>query len=405
MEPQRPLPVLFTHFGDQWIRGSETLLLDLLRYLDRSRIEPIVWCNGLEMADACRGAGYLTHRTDFEYYLDAGSPPFSLRKYSALVREAKAIARRHDIAVLHANSAAPTQWLVPAARSLRLPVLTHMHIDYLRRSRYALLLHQADLLVGVSAQVLEGPIQDGVPESRTQVIYNGIDFKRLTAQPATNLRASLGIPVDVLTVGAVGSLIRRKGHDLLVRAMAAMAGETAPHLLVASDGPEREPLKKLAAELGVSDRVHFLGYHDPIIDLYETCDVIALASRADAFGLVLAEAGYCRRPVVATRVGGIPEVIVHEKTGLLVLPDDVEALVAAFTRLAENPGWRQELGEAGHARAVGVFSAERMAAEFHDTYERMARVPRRSLGWPNVPQRSGIYLDLLKGSSRAASPA
>jgi glycosyltransferase involved in cell wall biosynthesis len=405
MESHRPLPVLFTHFGDQWIRGSETLLLDLLRYLDRSRIQPIVWCNGAEMAEICRESGYITHKTDFEYYLDAGSPPFSFRKYSALVREAKEIARRYDIAVLHANSAAPTQWLVPAARSLCLPVLTHMHIDYLRRSRYALLLHQADLLVGVSAQVLEGPIQDGVPESRTQVIYNGIDFKRLMAKPATNLRAALGIPADVLTVGAVGSLIRRKGHDLLVRAMAVMAGEKAPHLLVASDGPERENLKKLAVELGVSNRIHFLGYHDPIVDLYETSDVIALASRADAFGLVLAEAGYCRRPVVATRVGGIPEVIVHEKTGLLVPPDNVAELVTAFLRLQENPGWRRELGEGGYARAVNVFSAERMAVEFHDTYERLAKTPQQTLGWPNLRKRSGIYLDLLKGSSRAASSA
>jgi glycosyltransferase involved in cell wall biosynthesis len=405
MELQRPLPVLFTHFGDQWIRGSETLLLDLLRYLDRSRIQPIVWCNGAEMADVCRQSGYVTHQTDFEYYLDAGSPPFNFRKYSALVREAKEIARRHGVRVLHANSAAPTQWLVPAARSLKLPLLTHMHIDYLRRSRFALLLHQADLLVGVSAQVLEGPIADGVPQSRTQVIYNGIDFKRLTAEPATNLRAALGIPADVLTVGAVGSLIRRKGHDLLIRAMAAMAGEKAPHLLVASDGPEREPLKKLAAELGVSNRVHFLGYHDPILDLYETSDVIALASRADAFGLVLAEAGYCRRPVVATRVGGIPEVIVHEKTGLLVPPDNVEELVKAFSRLAENPDWRRALGEGGYARAVNVFSAQRMAAEFHETYERLAGTPRQNLGWPNLPRRSGIYLDLLRGSSRAASSA
>ncbi|HEY4274798.1 MAG TPA: glycosyltransferase [Rhizomicrobium sp.] len=405
MEPHSPLPVLFTHFGDQWIRGSETLLLDLLRYIDRSRIQPIVWCNGAEMADVCRDSGYITHRTDFEYYLDYGSPRFSFRKYSALVREAKAIARQHDIKVLHANSAAPTQWLVPAARSLRLPLLTHMHIDYLRRSRFALLLHQSDLLVGVSAQVLEGPLEDGVPQNRTQVIYNGIDFKRLMATPATNLRATLGIPADVLTVGAVGSLIRRKGHDLLVRAMAQMAGEKAPHLLIASDGPEREPLKKLAAELGISDRVHFLGYHDPIVDLYETSDVIALASRADAFGLVLAEAGYCRRPVVATRVGGIPEVIVHEKTGLLVPPDNVEELVKAFTRLTENPDWRRQLGEGGYERAVNVFSAGRMAGEFNDTYEKLARTPQPTLGWPTLRKRSGIYLDLLRGSPRAVSSA
>jgi L-malate glycosyltransferase len=400
LEQKRPLPVLFTHFGDQWIRGSETLLLDLLKYLDPARAEAIVWCNGVEMADACRAAGYKTHRTDFEYYLDAGRPRPNLRKYAALIQEGKAIARQHDIRVLHSNSAAPTQWLLPVARALRLPLLTHLHIDYLRRSRYALLLHQADLIVGVSRQVLEGPLQDGVPQQRTQVIYNGIDFERLMAHRPTNLRAALGIPPDVLTIGAVGSLIRRKGHDLLVRAMAAMTGPKGPHLLVASDGPERGALQSLAAELGVADRVHFLGYHDPIVDLYETSDVIALASRADAFGLVLAEAGFWQRPVVATRVGGIPEVVVHEQTGLLVAPDNVGELVAAFSRLAENSDFRAQLGKAGRARAEQVFSAQRMAAEFHATYDRIARTPQERLGWVAAAGKSGIYLNLLRRSSQ-----
>jgi glycosyltransferase involved in cell wall biosynthesis len=396
LETQGSLPILFTHFGDQWIRGSETLLLDLLAKLDLARVRPVVWCNGAAMADACRAAGFATHRTDFTYYFDAASPPFSVRDFAALVREGKALARQYGIRVLHANSAAPTQWLLPVARALQLPLLAHLHIDYLRRSRFALLLHQADLIVGVSRQVVEDLIRDGVPEARIAVIYNGIDWGRITAHPATDLRPSLGIPEDTVVFGSVGSLIRRKGHDVLLAAMSRVSGRTPPHLIIASDGPERNSLQRLASSLGIADRTHFLGYHDPIADLYNSCDVMALASRTEAFGLVLAEAGYFARPAVATRVGGIPEVVLDGETGLLVPPDDVPALASALSRISEDGSLRTQLGLAAQVRAQQAFSAERMAKQFHAEYDRLAQLNRQGLGWFSVARRSQVYAGLLR---------
>lgn len=391
-----PLPILFTHFGDEWIRGSETLLLDLLTHLEPGRFRPIVWCNAAEMAAACQSAGFDTHRTDFAPYLDAGSPRFSPTTYAALVREGIALTRKTGARVLHANSAAPTQWLLPVARTARVPLLSHLHIDYLRRSRYAMLIHQADLVVGVSAQVLDGVLHDGVPPARTKVIYNGIDFVRLDAKPGKDLRARFGITPGTVVVGAVGSLIQRKGHDLLIRAIGKLGGDHPPRLLVASDGPERKSLERLVVELGINARVHFLGYHDPITDVYASCDIIALASRADAFGLVLAEAGYSRLPVVATRVGGIPEVIVDGETGLLVPPDDVSALAHALGYLADSEALRLQLGHAARIRAETKFSVERMAAEFSETYELLAKLPRSGLGWPTIAARAKPYTRMFR---------
>ena len=391
-----PLPILFTHFGEQWIRGSETLLLDLLAHLDAARVRPVVWCNGTEMAEACRSAGYETYRSDFTYYLDAGSPRFNASAYAALVREGLALARRHSVRVLHANSAAPLQWLLPVARTLRLPLLAHLHIDYLRRSRYALLVHQADLIVGVSRQVLDDFFQDGIPAERTQVIYNGIDFARLDGRPGSDLRPRLGIPPGTVLVGAAGSLIPRKGHDVLIRAMAVLTGDYGPHLLIASGGPERETLERLTVELGLSARVHFLGYHDPITDLYQSCDIMALASRADAFGLVLAEAGYSHRPVVATMVGGIPEVIEDGVTGFLVPPENPQALAHALARLVADGALRARMGEAGRLRAETRFSVQRMAAEFGDAYGHLAALPSAKLGWGNLPGRALPYARMFK---------
>lgn len=391
-----PLGVLFTHFGDAWIRGSETLLLDLLRRLDPSRVRPVVWCNGAEMAQACEEAGHITHRSHFSFFFDSSSPPFKARDYAALLRQGASLVRQHDIRVLHANSAAPTQWLLPTARRLRLPLLVHLHTEYLRRSRYALLLHLADSTIGVSRQVLDALLADGVPASRTRVIHNGIDFERLTGAASTDLRQTLGIAADALVIGAPGSLISRKGLDVLIPAFRRLTGPA--HLMIAGTGPEQPALMRQAAELGMADRVHFIGFSDTIADFYRACDIVALASRVEAFGLVLAEAGFCGRPVVATRVGGVPEVVADGETGLLVPPNDVAALARALQRLADDPALRTRLGQAGQGRARALFSAGRMAHDFHAEYDRLAALPRESLGWGSAFRKTPVYLGLIRGA-------
>lgn len=397
MPPDHPLPILFTHFGDRWIRGSEMVLLDLLRHLDSDIVRPVVWCNGTEIAEACHAAGHTVHQTDFTFYLDQSSPRFDPRAYRAVVHEGNSLVQRYGIRVLHANSAAPTQWLVPIARGNRLPLLTHLHTDYLRRSRYVLLLHQADRVIGVSEQVVQALQRDGMSSERIKVIYNGVDFARLTENPPVDLRSALDVPRDAILLGAAGSLIARKGYDVLLRALAQLDGATLPHLAIAGSGPEEASLRGLAAELGVAGRVHFLGYHRDIADIYASCDIFCGPSRAEAFGLVFAEAGYFGRPVVATRVGGIPEVVADEETGLLVMPEDSSALAGAIGRLAANPDMRHRLGEAGRRRAETLFSVTRMAAAFAAEYVRLAGLPSAGLGWGSVLRRSGLYLRKLTG--------
>lgn len=392
-----PAPILFTHYGDPWLRGSEQLLLDLLAHLDPARVRPIVWCNQQPMADAAGALGFTTYRSDFEVYFDYQCPRFRVSHYRSLMREARDLIRRHEIKVLHSNSAGPCQWLVPVARRARLPLLAHLHIGYLRRSRYALLLHQASLVVGVSRQVVEPFLEDGMEADKTRVIYNGIDFSRLRRKTGASPRRRLGIADDATVISAIGSLIRRKGQDVLIRAFALLGPTRNVYLLVVGDGPERANLERLAAELGAQPRIRFLGYSDDVGGICTATDILALPSRMDSFGLVLAEAGYYGLPVVATDVGGIPEVIEDGVTGLLVPPEDPPALAAGLARLIDDRDYRERLGRAGKKRVEALFSVERMTANFHEAYDRLDRLPRNRLGWLDAAAALKPYLRLLPG--------
>ena len=373
--------MLFVHYGDEWFRGSEQVLFDLVTHLDRERIEPIVWCNGKDLADATTGAGLRTYRTAFAYYLDYDSPRFSLSRYRALVREGVALIRRHDVQVIHANSAAPNQWMIPAGRIARRPVLAHLHIDYRRRGRYVCLLHQASMIVGVSRHVTQDFLRDGTPPGRIHTIYNGIDFARLGNAPRHDLRAHLGIAPNSVLLATAGSLVRRKGHDLLLRALAALMPGREIKLVIAGDGPERAALAALTDELGLRDRVSFLGHQGNVANIYRAADIMVMPSRADAFGLVLAEAGYFSLPAVGTSVGGIPEVIADGETGVIVPPDDVPALTEAIRRLSDDPDYRRRLGQAAHERVRRLFTVEQMVAAFHAAYDCLADLPHERLGW------------------------
>jgi len=398
-----PISVLFTHFGDEWIRGSEILLLDLLGALDKNKIRPIVWCNGADMAQACRNAGYLTYHDEFRHMFDYGSPKPSARHFLGLVKKCRALCRENDIRVLHANSLAPAQWLGPAGMAEQIPVLAHLHIDYLRRSRYALLLHAATLIVGVSRQVIDGPLEDGIPPERTRVIYNGIDFARL-GDSKKDLRRALGISPKAPVIATTGSLIRRKGHDVLIRAFQALPPiSVPPHLLIPSGGAELNSLRELAIALGVAERVHFLGYVDDVVPVYKAADIFALASRGDAFGLALAEAGHFGLPAVSTRVGGIPEVVLHGQTGLLTPADDVAAFTSALAQLIDDPALRSRIGAAAAKRVEENFTADRMARKFEEAYAELAALPKEQLGWIQSARRLlGPYSRLR--SSRSAQP-
>jgi glycosyltransferase involved in cell wall biosynthesis len=188
-----------------------------------------------------------------------------------------------------------------------------------------------------------------VAPTRARTIYMGIDAERY--RPAAEPRENTG-PLRIL---AAAMLAPWKAVDVLIRAFAALEDIPA-QLLIAGDGPDAESLRTLAASLGVGSRVSFAGLRDDIDVLMREADVFVQPSYREALGLSLVEAMASGCAVIGSDVGGIPEVIDNEVTGLVVPAGDVQALAAALRRLASDDELRRRFGERGRARVLERFT-------------------------------------------------
>lgn len=197
-----------------------------------------------------------------------------------------------------------------------------------------------------------------------RVVYNGIDTERFVPRPRTDpatraWRERLGADDERPVLLQASRMVRWKGAEYALAALALLRAEPAPILALAGDGPYRATLERLAAEQGVADRVRFLGDvpHEAMPDLFPAIDILLGTSFVnETFGITLCEALACERAVIATDFGGFREVVQHDQTGLLVPPQDPAALAAAIDGLLADPARRAALGTAGRRDVAARFS-------------------------------------------------
>lgn len=211
-----------------------------------------------------------------------------------------------------------------------------------------------------------------VSPEKVYMIHNAVESPADLAGRAEQraaLRASLNISPNAPVVGSVARLVEVKGLRYGLDAF-ARARQRVPdaHYIIAGDGPLRDDLTQQAQRLGVADAVHFLGWRSDTAAIYDAMDVLMLPSLAEGFGLVLAEAMARCVPVVATAVGGIPEVVADGETGLLVSPADADALVEPLVRLLTGEELARQFGAAGRQRVESKFSFSRQAADYQQLY-------------------------------------
>ena len=387
-----PMKVLFVHFGDNWIAGSERSLLDIMISGRDHGIEPVLWCSAPEIEAIAEQHGLPVHRDDFQFYFDYSSRRFSPATYLSLVRRGISLIRATGAEIVHCNSAAPSQWMVPAARWTGIPIITNIRAPYLARSRYVLGVHLVDSVVAVSAAVAQPFLTDGMPPDKVRVIYNGFDPTPLLKGDQSGLRAELGIPQDAMVGAIVGSLILRKGHDLLFQAMDLLSADLPPfHVLVVGEGPEREQFERLAA----GRPVHFLGCRSDVgAILRNAADMLLIPSRQEAFGRVIIEAAICGRPAIGTLVDGISEVIEDNVTGLLVPSESPSALAAAIDRLRAAPDLCRTMGDVARTRAK-QFDLQKTIVNMVDHYRTIRLTHRqRRLSFASIRSLIGPYWNL-----------
>lgn len=222
-------------------------------------------------------------------------------------------------------------------------------------------------LVPVSEAIRNYLVQDrGLHEDRVLIVHNGI---ALNGNPAP-----ARVPDDDrLTFIAVGRLAPIKNHELMLNAFAAFARrDSRARLVIVGDGPTRAALERRTRELGMDDRVEFVGFRGDVADLLARADVFLVSSHYEGISVAVLEAMRARLPVIATRVGGMPEIIHDGREGVLVAPGDTTAMAAAMARLAASPSLRRAMGEAGFDLFGRKFSLENMLAGYRELYQQAA---------------------------------
>jgi glycosyltransferase involved in cell wall biosynthesis len=203
---------------------------------------------------------------------------------------------------------------------------------------------------------------EGCPARKVRVIPNGVDVERFRPrEPNPALREELGLPSTAPVVAIVAALRPEKNHELFLRAAALVRQQLpAVQLLIIGDGSRRPALESLAEQLSLTAATHFLGTRHDVPELLSLVDVVALTSHMEANPVSILEAMASAKPVVATRVGSVPETVIDGQTGYLVAPGDASQLADRIVSLLKDPVRAAAMGRAGRESVVSGWSIQRM---------------------------------------------
>ena len=314
--------------------------------------------------------------------------PESLGIYAKLLVVSLALGLRHRFDVVHAGRVLPeglVGWLV--AHFIRRPLVVYSHGEELTTWRHPMkkrtmvwTYRHADMVIANSEFTRDGLIKLGVAPEKIRLVNPGVDVDRFRPRLAhDDLKTGIGLPRGGKLIVSVGRLSRRKGFDQVIRALPLLVQRGAVvHYAVIGIGEDREYLKQLAQQLGVSERVHLIGHVAPeeLPRWYNAADIVTMPNReidgdTEGFGMVYLEAAACGKPTVAGLAGGTGAAVIDGLTGLRIDGSSTEAVVNALDRLLGDATLANELGERGYARALKEFSWRQVAEKTRELQARL----------------------------------
>jgi len=374
--------------------GMRKHVMTLVKNLDPELFQPMVACPGQAALDrnfSVRGVQV------FPIDIPAGFNP--VQDFRAL-KELCGIIRRARPLVVHTHGARADILGRAAASLTGVPVVVNTVHNFVYESRvpgwqkklYSLYRRTTgrftDHFITVS-RALAGELasKDGVPQEKITTIYNGIDLSSLNfILDCRTKKAQLGLDPYAPVVGTAGRLIPTKGVDLFLEAAVEVKkAHPGTRFLVVGDGPERSRLKKLAVDLGLGWDIMFTGFRRDFPGILPLINVFVIPSISEGQSIVTLEAMASRRPIVAFETGGIPELITHNKTGILVPVISSSYLARGVIKLLEHPAWAERLGNNARQEVEQRFQEKTMVEMTGEVYRQCLR--RKGILMEPAPKR------------------
>lgn len=344
--------------------GAERVVINLAKGLDKARFNPMVCC--------------LNEAGEFAAELEsAGIKVIALHKKSkadiTVIAKLITVITENNIQIVHTHLWGANFWGRIAAKFAKVPVIiaTEHNVDIWKSGLNfildRLLARISDKIIAVSQSVKGFYIKQGIPAGKIEVIYNGISLDPRCS--ILDARKSFGLSDGESLLAVVGRLVEQKGHRYLFEALSMLNGRRKVKLLVIGDGPEQQRLADSVQRLGLGAKIIFTGLRKDVREFIRGIDILVLPSLREGLPVAALEAMAAGKPVIATNVGGTPELISDGETGLLVKPADPLALSGALEKLLSDRQLAQTMGERGRKRVENYFSLAKMINETEKLYE------------------------------------
>jgi glycosyltransferase involved in cell wall biosynthesis len=353
------------------IYGAERVLLEIAGYVrDQGWESHVVALEG-------QGAGKLRQLAASQGLIAEAFVSDGRMAFFPMLKRLRRLLREHPRAIVHSHNYKPDMLLSLLGTPRRLACVATCHSSY-RETRKLRLLAALDKLavrrfervVAVSAEIYEELIASGIAPQKVSLIHNGIGAPRADNRPGQSIREEFGVPASAKLIVQIGRLVSSKRNDLLLEAAYALPAALGAHILLVGEGDQRQALGDFAKRRGIDDRVHFGGYRDDIAPILSAADLLVLTSDYEGLPIVIVEAMAMRCPIVATRVGAIPDVLSDGHDAWLVPINDVGALVAAINEALGNPDMAQRRAASAHAIFLRRQSRDAMGGRYLEIYER-----------------------------------